>query len=45
MKERLKMVWKKQFEEESVKIDLRRVDALCQSKGSVGVNQIAAGLR
>ena len=35
----------KQVEEESVKIDSRREDALCRSKWSVGVNQIAAGLR
>ena len=28
-----------------MKIGLRREDALCQSKWSVGVNQIAAGLR
>ena len=32
-----------QFEEESVKVGLRREDALCRSKLSVGVNQIAAG--
>ena len=31
--------------EEIVKIDLRREDALYRSKWSVGVNQIAAGLR
>ena len=30
--------------EEGVKIGLRRKDALCLSKWSVGVNQIAAGL-
>ena len=41
----LRMTWKKQFEEESVKVGLRREDALCQSKWSVSVNQIAAGLR
>ena len=43
--ERLKRTWKKQIEEESVKVDLRREDALCQSKWCIGVNQIAAGLR
>ena len=37
--------WKKQVEEESVKVGLRKEDALCRSKWSVGVNQIAAGLR
>ena len=30
-------------EEESVKVRLRREDAHCRSKWSVGVNQIAAG--
>ena len=39
------MTWKKQVEEESVKIGLRREDALCQSNWSVGINEIAAGLR
>ena len=42
---RLKRTWIKQLEEESVKVGLRREDALCWSKWSVGVNQIAAGLR
>ena len=37
--------WKKQVEEESVKVGLRRKDALCRSKWSVDVNQIAVGLR
>ena len=37
--------WKKQVEEESVEIGLRREDALCRLKWSVGINQIAAGLR
>ena len=37
--------WKKKVEEESVKVGLRREDALCRSKWSVGVNKIAAGLR
>ena len=36
---------KRQVEEESVKVGLRREDALCQSKWSVGVNQIAVRLR
>ena len=36
---------KKQVEEENVKIGLRRKDALCRSIWSVGINQIAAGLR
>ena len=40
-----KRTWKKQVEEESVKIGLRREDALCRSKWSVGVNKIAAHLR
>ena len=44
-KGRPKRTWKEQVEEESVKIGLRREDALCQSKWSVGVNQIAAGFR
>ena len=44
-KGRPKRTWKKQVEDESVEIGLRREDALCQSKWSVGVNQIAAGLR
>ena len=35
----------KQVEKECVKIGLGRKDALCRSKWSVGVNQIAAGLR
>ena len=37
--------WKKQAEEESVNAGLRREDALCRSKWSVGINQIAVGLR
>ena len=44
-KERPKRTWKKQVEEESVKIFLRRDDALCRSEWSVGINYIAAGLR
>ena len=42
---RPKMMWKKQVEEESAKVGLRRKDAPCRSKWSVGVIQIAAGLR
>ena len=42
---RLKRTWKNQFEEESVKVGLRKEDALCQSKWSVGISQIAAGLK
>ena len=37
-KGRPKRTWKKQVEEESVKVGLRREDALCRSKWSVGVN-------
>ena len=37
--------WKKLVEEESVKVGLRREDALCRSMWSVGVNKIAAGMR
>ena len=43
--QRKKITWKKQVGEESVKIGLRKKKALCRSKWSVGVNQIAAGLR
>ena len=39
-----KRAWKKQVEEESVKVVLRMEDALCQSKWSIGLNLIAAGL-
>ena len=42
---RLKRTWKKQVVEESVKVGLRREDALYRSMWSVDVNQIAAGLR
>ena len=44
-KGRPKRTWKIQVEGESVKVGLRREDALCRSKWSVGINQIAAGLR
>ena len=40
-----KRTWIRQVEEESVKVGLRREDALCRLKWSVGVNLIAAGLR
>ena len=42
---RLKRRWKKQVEEESVKVGLRKGDTLFRSKWSVGVNQGAAVLR
>ena len=41
----LKWAWKKQVEEESVKVGLRMENAPCQSKWSAGVNKIAPGLR
>ena len=44
-KGRLKKTWKKQVEEENMKVSLRREDAFCRSKWSVGVNKITAGLR
>ena len=44
-KGRSKRTWEKQVEEESVKIGLRMEDALCRLKWSVGINQIAAGMR
>ena len=34
-----------QVEEESMKVGLRRNDALCRSKWSVSINKIAARLR
>ena len=40
-----KWTWRKQVDEESVKVGLRREDELCRSRWSVGVNQIAAGMR
>ena len=44
-KVRSKRTWRKQLVEESVKVAMRREDAFCQSKWSVGVDQLAAGLR
>ena len=44
-KGRPKRTWKRQVEEESMKVGLRREDALCRSKWSVVVNQIGAGWR
>ena len=44
-KGRPKRTWKKQVEEESMKVGLRRKDALCCSMWSVDINKIAAGLR
>ena len=44
-KGRLRRPWKEQAEEEGGKIGLSREDAPFQSKWSVGVYQIAAGLR
>ena len=44
-KGRPKRTCKKQVERESMKAGLRMEDALGRSKWSVGVNQIAAGLR
>ena len=41
----LKRTWKKHVEEESVKVGLRRKDALCLSKWIVSINKIAAALR
>ena len=44
-KRMMKMAWKKQVEEESMKVGLRREIALCLSKWNIGVNHISAGLR
>ena len=35
---RPKRTWKKQVDEESVKVDLRREDVLCRSMLNVGIN-------
>ena len=42
-KGRPKMTWKRQVEEENMKVGLRRKDALCRSMWSVGINKVAAG--
>ena len=42
---RLKRTWKKQVEEESVRVGVSREDGLFRSNWSVGINQTAAGLR
>ena len=44
-RERPKITLKKHIEEESLMVDLRKEDALCRSRWSVGVNEIAAWLR
>ena len=44
-KGRPKRKWKKQVEEESMKVSLRRKDAPCRSKWSTNVKKIAAELR
>ena len=43
-KGRPKITWKKQVEEISVKFGLRREDAFCRLKWSVGINDIVAEL-
>ena len=44
-KGRPKRMWKMQVEEESMTVGIRRKDALCRTKWSVGVNKIAVRLR
>ena len=44
-KGRPKRTWKKQVEEESMKVGLRIEDTFNRSKWSAGVDKIAAGLR
>ena len=44
-KGRQKRTWKRQGDGECTKVGLRREDALCQSKWSVSINKMAAGLR
>ena len=41
---RLKRAWKKQVEEESVKVDLRREDELYRCKWIIGVVVVTAGV-
>ena len=43
-KGRPKRSWKKQVDEESMKVGLRGKDVLCRSLWSVSKNKIAAGL-
>ena len=45
MKVRMKITWKKQVEEEERNGCFEKEDALCRSKGRVGVDQIAVWLR
>ena len=42
---RLKRTWKKQIEEESVRVGLCRDVVVCQSMLIIGINHIAAWLR
>ena len=42
---RPKRTWKKQVEEESIKVSLSMEDTLCQSKWRVGIDLIATRLR
>ena len=44
-KERWKKTWKKQVEEERIKVVLSVENVLCQSKWIFGINQIATWLR
>ena len=39
------MILKKQVDEEGIKVDFSREDALCRSKLFAGINQIASELR
>ena len=43
--ERPKRIWKKQVEEESMKVDVGKEEVTCPSIRIVGVNQIATWLR
>ena len=45
VKGRLKSIWKKQVDEESMKVGLNRENAPCRSKWSVCVNLIVTRLR
>ena len=44
-KERSKRIWKKQVEEERMKVSLNKEDAICRSTWIVGANHIATILR